>query len=60
MQHRKIVKSRGHFPIDEATATPLYLALRNAQAKWKRASHAWKAAMPYLGLLFGARFSDHA
>ncbi len=60
MQLRKIVKTRGHFPTDEAAAKLLYLALRNIQAKWKRGNHAWKAAMPYLGMLFGTRFSDHA
>jgi transposase-like protein len=60
MQLRKIVKTRGHFPTDEAAAKLLYLALRNIQAKWKRGSHAWKAAMPYLGMLFGPRFTDHA
>jgi putative transposase len=60
MQLRKIVKTRGHFPTDEAATKLLYLALRNIIAKWKRGSHAWKAAMPHLGLLFGTRFTDHA
>jgi putative transposase len=60
MQLRKIVKTRGHFPTDEAAAKLLYLALRNIHVKWKRGSHAWKAAMPYLGMLFGPRFTDHA
>jgi putative transposase len=55
----KIVKTRGHCPADEAAAKLLYLALRDIQAKWKRGNHAWKAAMPYLGMLFGTRFSDH-
>lgn len=59
MQLRKILKSRGHFPTDEAATKLLYLALRNIQVKWKRGSHAWSQAMPYLGLLFGPRFSNH-
>jgi transposase-like protein len=59
MQLRKIVKTRGHFPTDEAATKLLYLALRNILAKWKRGSHAWKAAMPYLAMLFGTRFTDH-
>jgi len=59
MQLRKIVKTRGHFPTDEAATKLLYLALRNILAKWKRGSHAWKAAMSYLAMLFGTRFTDH-
>ena len=60
MQLRKIVKTRGHFPTDEAATKLLYLALRNITAKWRRGNHAWKAAMPYLAMLFGSRFTNHA
>jgi putative transposase len=60
MQLRKIVKTRGHFPTDEAATKLLYLALRNIQVKWQRGNHAWKAAMPHLAILFGTRFTDHA
>ena len=59
MQLRKILKSRGHFPTDEAASKLLYLALRNILSKWKRGNHAWKAAMPHLAILFGTRFTDH-
>jgi putative transposase len=40
MQLRKIVRTRGHFPTDEAATTLLYLALRNIGVKWKRGNHA--------------------
>ena len=60
MQLRKIVKTRGHFPTDEAATKLLYLALRNILTKWQRGNHAWQAAMPHLSLLFGPRFTDHA
>ena len=60
MQLRKIVKTRGHFPTDEAATKLLYLALRNILTKWQRSNHAWKGAMPYLSMLFGSRFTDHA
>jgi putative transposase len=60
MQLRKIIKSRGHFPTDEAATKLLYLALRNIQVKWKRGSLAWRDAMPHFGLLFGTRFTNHA
>ena len=60
MQLRKIVKTRGHFPTDEAATKLLYLALRDILSKWRRGNHAWVAAMPFLALLFGPRFTDHA
>ena len=60
MQLRKILKSRGHFPTDEAATKLLYLALRNIMAKWQRGNHAWHAAMPHLALLFGERFTTDA
>ena len=33
-QLRKIIKSRGHFPTDEAATKLIWLALRNITAKW--------------------------
>lgn len=57
MQLRKIIKTRGHFPTDEAAAKLLYLALRNIMTQWKAASKEWRAAMPHLAVLFGERFT---
>jgi transposase-like protein len=57
MRLRKIIKTRGHFPTDEAATKLLYLALRNIIAKWKAPSIEWKAAMPHLAVLFGERFT---
>ena len=57
MQLRKIIKTRGHFPTDEAAAKLLYLALRNIIANWKAPSPEWNAAMPHLAVLFGERFT---
>jgi putative transposase len=57
MQLRKIIKTRGHFPTDEAAAKLLFLALRNIIAKWPARTHTWTAAMPYLATLFGERFT---
>ena len=59
MQLRKIIKSRGHFPTDEAATKLLFLALQNIHVKWKRGNHAWKAALPFFGLLFSDRFTTH-
>ena len=60
MQLRKIVKTRGNYPTEEAATTLLYLALRNIAAKWQRRNHDWKAAMPYLSMPFGSRFTGHS
>jgi putative transposase len=57
MQLRKIIKTRGHFPNDDAATKLLYLALRNVIAKWRRASRTWLAAMPHLAMPFGERFT---
>lgn len=59
MQLRKIVKTRGHFPNDEAATKLLYLALRDILKKWQKGNHASHAALPFLALFFGARFTDH-
>ena len=55
MQLRKIIKTRGHFPTDEAAVKLLYLAIRNIQQRWSTAPE-WKAALPHLVILFGDRF----
>ena len=57
MQLRKIIKTRGHFPTDEAATKLLYLALRNIMIQWKTASVEWRAAMLHLAVLFGERFT---
>ena len=35
-QLRKIIKTRGHFPTDEAATKLIWLALRNITAKWEQ------------------------
>lgn len=57
MQLRKIIKTRGHFPTDEAAIKLLWLALRNVLAKSVRATFDWKAAMNQFAILFGDRFT---
>ena len=55
-QLRKIIKTRGHFPSDEAATKLLYLALRNITAKWLNPPMNWKAAANQFAIQFGARF----
>lgn len=57
MQLRKIIKTRGHFPTDEAAIKLLWLALRNVLAKSVRATFDWKTAMNQFAILFGERFT---
>jgi putative transposase len=57
-QLRKIIKTRGHFPSDEAATKLLWLALRNITGKWGSATHDWKAAMNQFAILYGDRFTQ--
>jgi transposase-like protein len=52
---RKIIKTRGSFPTDEAALKLLYLAIRNAGVHWRRPVE-WTAAMGQFAIHFGARF----
>jgi putative transposase len=53
---RKIIKTRGHFPNDDAATKLMWLALRNITAKWERTSHHWRAAMNQFAILYDDRF----
>src|SRR5246500_1749858 len=52
---RKIIKTRGSFPNDDAALKLLYLALKNAGLRWRRAVE-WTAAMGQFAIQFGERF----
>ena len=56
MSLRKIIKSRGHFPNDDAARKLLYLALRNISKKWTMPHHTWKQALNQFAVLFQNRF----
>lgn len=60
MQLRKIIKSRGHFPSDEAATKLLWLALRNINDGKVRSTREWKMAMNQFAVLYGERFVSHA
>lgn len=57
---RKIIKTRGHFPSDDAATKLIWLALRNITADWSRATREWKAAMNQFAILYGDRFTQAA
>ena len=54
---RKIIKTRGHFPSDDAATKLIWLALRNITADWGRAGHNWKTAMNQFAILYEDRFT---
>jgi transposase-like protein len=59
-QLRKIIKSRGHFPSDDAATKLIWLALKNITADWGRASKDWKEAMNQFAILYEDRFTKAA
>ena len=54
-QIRKAIKTRGHFPDEQAATKLIYLALIKADAKWQK-NRAWTAARAALKIHFGDRF----
>ena len=55
---RKIIKTRGHFPSDEAATKLIWLALRNITAAWGRGIFSWKPAMNQFAILYQDRFTQ--
>jgi transposase-like protein len=59
-QLRKIIKTRGHFPTDEAATKLLWLALRNITLQWVANATGWNAAMSHFAILYADRFTNEA
>lgn len=55
---RKIIKTRGHFPSDDAATKLIWLALRNITADWGRAAKEWREAMNQFAILYEERFTQ--
>jgi putative transposase len=56
-QIRKVIKTKGHFPTEEAARKLIYLAIRNAEQNWRRAYN-WSAALVAFKIHFGDRIPD--
>ena len=56
-QVRKSIKTRGHFPDEQAATKLIYLALMRAEVKWKKVMR-WTAALRALKIHFGDRIPD--
>lgn len=54
MSLRKIIKTRGSFPSEEAALKLIYLALRNVIQKWDTVQ-GWKQALNHFQMLWGDR-----
>jgi putative transposase len=57
MSLRKIIKTRGSFPTEEAAFKLLYLALLRVVTKWDTVQH-WKQMLNYLDTMCGDRISE--
>jgi putative transposase len=56
-QLRKAIKTKGHFPTEEAARKLIYLALTNATPKWTRTA-GWTKALLAFKIHFGDRLPD--
>jgi len=54
---RTAVRSRGHFPNDEAATKLLFLVLRQVSRVWKMPPREWAAAKTQFAVMFGERFT---
>jgi putative transposase len=57
MSLRKIIKTRGSFPSEEAATKLLYLALTNVAAKWETVQH-WKQMLNFLDAFCADRIRE--
>jgi transposase-like protein len=53
-QVRKTIKTRGHFPTEDAARKLIYLSIINAQRSWRKAYN-WSAALIAFKIHFGDR-----
>jgi putative transposase len=53
---RRAVRTRGHFPTDDAATKLLYLCLNRAAAEWKRPPREWSEAKTQFAIMFNERF----
>ena len=54
---RSAVRSRGHFPTDEAALKLLYLVLNRTEKEWTMPPREWAMAKAQFAVLFGQRFT---
>ncbi len=57
-QLRKVLKTRGHFPNDDAAKKLIYLGLMNAQKKWTMPIRDWGKALNQFAIHFEGRIES--
>jgi putative transposase len=50
------VRTRGHFPTDEAAIKLLFLVLRQVAQTWKMPPREWRQAKTQFAIMFDERF----
>jgi putative transposase len=55
---RRAVRTRGHFPNDDAATKLLYLVLNHKGSDWKNTPREWFEARTQFAVIFGERFID--
>jgi len=53
-QIHKTIKTRGHFPTEEAARKLIYLSITNAKKSWQQTYH-WSSALLSFKIHFGDR-----
>ena len=53
---RRSVRTRGHFPNDEAAMKLIWLQLRQITKDWRMLPREWSAAKAQFAVVFGDRF----
>jgi len=56
-QTRKIIKTRGHFPTEDAARKLIYLAITKAEPRWRQVLH-WHSALAAFKIHFPDRIPD--
>jgi len=57
-QLRRVLKTKGHFPSDDAALKLLFLAIRNIAAGWKNGVNDWHRIFSQLVIHFGDRLPE--
>ena len=57
-QLRKVLKTRGHMPNEQAALKLLYLAIRNAQKNWGGRDRRWNTALLQFAIYFEGRIPE--
>src|SRR5919206_561391 len=54
---RRAIRTRGHFPTDEAALKLLFLVLNRSEKEWTMPAREWTMAKAQFAILFGERFT---